>query len=570
MIKNKFGINLLFIIFIIFIVYSSVNLKLSKSIDKEDENKIYNVKKEFEIENIDEELIDNPDVYLNSDDSKIYDIYITILPKKDDTTITFSELNAYNEKGITSYNLDSNDPYSLVYFSEAPIDLNNLKTPNATIELRGQSSRSFQQKSYKIKIIEKDLNWYGYKNLNFNKHFEDDTRVKNKLSYDFFEKLDDFISLDTRFVNLYIMDIGNGEITYSNYGLFTFIEQPNKSFLKRHKLDANGNLYKAEFFEFRRYPDNLKTIDDITYDNYKFEEILESKGNNDHYKLLDMLDTLNDYSVDIDYIIDKYFDEDNLLTWLAVNILTENIDSNSRNYIIYSPLNSLKWYFIPWDYDKAWDHNYDKNLELNYEKWSVGISNYWGVIIFNRYFKAEGKVELLGKKIEEVSKLFNKSNATNLLNGYFSIVSERIFKEPDILEIDQTKEEYINEYYGLADRFDKAKKRYYETLDNPMPFFLHEAIKRNNKYNFKWDYSYDLQGDNVTYKFYLSSDENFSNIIFEYDNLINTQCMVDDLPPGEYYWNVISVDENGNTQIPFDILIKNGYYYFGVKNFVVN
>lgn len=64
-----------------------------------------------------------------------------------------------------------------------------------------------------------------------------------------------------------------------------------------------------------------------------------------------MLDDVNDYSVSIDDIMDKWFCEDNLFSWLAFHILMGNIDTQSRNVFLYSPLNSSTWYFISWDND---------------------------------------------------------------------------------------------------------------------------------------------------------------------------------------------------------------------------
>ena len=46
---------------------------------------------------------------------------------------------------------------------------------------------------------------------------------------------------------------GSGE--YEDYGLYTQVEQINKTYLKMHGLDKNGQLYKVNFFEFQRYED---------------------------------------------------------------------------------------------------------------------------------------------------------------------------------------------------------------------------------------------------------------------------------------------------------------------------
>ena len=60
-----------------------------------------------------------------------------------------------------------------------------------------------------------------------------------------------------------------------------------------HGLDKNGQLYKVNYFEFYRDEDVIKLADDPDYDQAKFEEKLEIKGDNDHTKLIAMLNDLN-------------------------------------------------------------------------------------------------------------------------------------------------------------------------------------------------------------------------------------------------------------------------------------
>ena len=53
-----------------------------------------------------------------------------------------------------------------------------------------------------------------------------------------------------------------------------------------------------------------------------------------------MLEALNDDSQKIDDVLDTYFDTENLVYWMAFQILTGNCDTQNRNCYLYSPLNS--------------------------------------------------------------------------------------------------------------------------------------------------------------------------------------------------------------------------------------
>lgn len=288
-------------------------------------------------------LVDNNKLYLEEDIS-IEEVYVTIVPPSNKDYVTFNELN----NNITLIDKDSHSFEE--YRAEVVFEYNNIGNDNlvanGTMKLRGQTSRFSKQKSYKIKLYDNASSWNGVRTINLNKHFYDETRIRNKLSYDYFKEIDNFISMRTQFVKLYIRDLSSNQAdsNYNYYGLYTAIEQPNKRFLKEHKFDENGHLYKAEYFEFFQY-DNIKLKDDITYDKDKFENILEIIGNDNHNKLIDMINAVNDYSQNINDVVDKFFDRDNLFTWLGINILLNNHDSNSRNFLLYSPLNSNKWFF---------------------------------------------------------------------------------------------------------------------------------------------------------------------------------------------------------------------------------
>ena len=64
-----------------------------------------------------------------------------------------------------------------------------------------------------------------------------------------------------------------------------------------------------------------------------------------------MLTDLNDYSIGIEDVLKEHFDEENIVYWMAFQILMGNVDTQNRNVYLYSPLNSDIWYFIAWDND---------------------------------------------------------------------------------------------------------------------------------------------------------------------------------------------------------------------------
>ncbi len=169
------------------------------------------------------------------------------------------------------------------------------------------------------------------------------------------KQIPNMVSLRTQFVHLYIMDQTTDPWSkaFADYGLYTQVEIPDKKFLKSRFLDPNGQLYKAAFFDFGRYPDQIRLVDDPLFDESIFSTRLEIKGNRDNSKLINMLDDVNNPDIPIEATFEKYFNADNYFTWMAYNILAGNVSTSSGNFYLYSPRNGNKFYFIPWDYDDS-------------------------------------------------------------------------------------------------------------------------------------------------------------------------------------------------------------------------
>lgn len=511
-------------------------------------------------------LVDNKAIYANDIDSQVDKLYVTVLPPSKKGAVTFQELNNVDSVDSSVYLNDASDPTVEIFFEGEKPGKNSSYKANATMELRGQSQRRAPLKSYKIKLFDDTPEWAGFSTINLNKHYVSALKIENKLAFDYFEILPDIVSLRTRFVRLYVRDLSSDsqDKDFKDYGLFTLIEQPNKKFLANHHLDKNGHLYKVENFEFFRHESSLKLTEDTTFDGARFEQVLEVRGNEDHKKLIEMLAAVNDFNQDINEVVDKHFDRDNLMTWLAANILFDNFDTNSRNFLLYSPLNSDKWFFLPWDYDGM-------QMETSARsKWQKGLANYWGMSLFNRLFKDPANAEALGKKIEETSRVVNQENTGKLLNSYYDVIKENLFVPPDVNYLKLQGEQYLQKYNDVGENMERNKKYFFDSLENPMPFFLGTPTLEKGEYVFNWDSSFDLQNDDLTYDFVLSKDSDFNIAIASYKGLKTLTCNVNNLKPGQYFYKVIARDSKGNWQHSFDkSKDDSGKVIHGAKQFIV-
>ena len=524
-------------------------------------------------------LRDKDLLYANEDDTSVVTMYLTVSRgnSAENTDHTWEEINTYSaydyeDMGVDRYQVaallqvgDENGPVAgEVGYGE--------NAPNATVQIRGQTSSRNAQKNYKIELKDNKGTWNGQRTINLNKHQGDDTRFRNKLVYKLIQGIPQIMGLRTQFVHLYVKDNTQGtEGQFEDYGLYTQVEQLNKRGLETHGLDKNGHLYKINFFEFYRYEDVIMLETDPDYDLAAFEELLEVKGDSDHTKLIAMLDALNDYTIPTEEVLEEYFDVENIAYWMAFQILIGNTDTQSRNMYIYSPQNSNTWYIIPWDNDKAFSiTEYEMEEFTESGSWESGITNYWGNVLFQRCLKSEDFRAYLDDVIQELREYLSVERLTELTQRYAAVVKPYAYSMPDEMYIGFTEEEYDENVAAIPYEVEECYQRYLESLEKPMPFYIGQPVIEEDKLVFTWDPAYDLDAEDIVYTVELSSDYMFNDVIYREENVLLPQVSVDVPEPGQYFVRIRATNESGYTQDAFDYYVTDAGKHFGMLSFYVN
>ena len=524
------------------------------------------------------EFRDNKYLYKNSDPKKVVTMYLTVLEGNsgEGTDHTWEEVNSYSAYDYEKMGIDRYKVEGLLQVGDEsgplPGELGyNQISPNCTVQIRGQSSSLREQKNYKISVKDNKGQWNGQSTIALNKHVSDPTRFRNKLSYDLISGIDEIMGLRTTFVHLYVKDTtSGGNNKFTDYGLYTQVEQLNKTALKAHGLDNKGHLYKINFCEFYRYEDVIKLKDDPDFNIKEFEKILEVKGNDDHSKLIKMLEDVNDYSKDFDEVLDKHFDMENLSYWMAYQILMGNIDTQSRNFYIYSPLNIDKWYIIPWDNDGSLRRT---ELKLAGRSdnggWEEGISNYWGNVLFKRALKSEKYVLALNRAIEEIKAYLNYERVNEYVTTYASIVKPYLYRMPDIMYAPVTSGQFDYIVKNLASEIEANYLSYKESYEKPMPFFIGLPKKTEKGLYIECEGAFDFDLENITYNIQIAKDYRFNNVVANFENVLIPAVTIDMLPKGQYFIKVTATNASGYTQTAFDYYMTSEGKQYGVKCFYV-
>ncbi|MFN4121796.1 MAG: CotH kinase family protein [Flavobacteriales bacterium] len=217
--------------------------------------------------------------------------------------------------------------------------------------LRGNTSMAAQKKPFKVSFntYVPGAKWNGLEKLNLNAHHNDPAHFRAKLCWDLIRDAG-LPGSRTSFVRLFI----NNEYR----GLYTNVEHIDEEFVKRYfDGTGRGNLYKC------LYPAPLQFISNNP-DAYKFvagnRRAYEQKINDfadDYRDLEEFIRILNQTSADdFECELEKVFNVDRYLRYLALDILTGNWDGynyNQNNFYLYKNQLTGQFEYIPYDLDNT-------------------------------------------------------------------------------------------------------------------------------------------------------------------------------------------------------------------------
>lgn len=522
-------------------------------------------------------LRDNESLYKVYDDSGVETMYLTVSRgnSSEGTDHSWSEINQYSADDYTAMGVERYKVNGLLQVGDEQGPVSGElgfgeSAPNATVQIRGQSSSEFQQKNYKIELKSGKGKWRGQRTIALNKHVNDGLRFRNKMAYDLIKGIDQMMGLRTQFVHLYVKDETSGSDSFDDYGLYTQVEQLNKTALQAHGLDKNGQLYKVNYFEFYRDEDVIKLADDPDYDQTKFEEKLEIKGDNDHTKLIAMLNDLNDYSVPMSEILGKYFDTENIAYWMAFQLLTGNIDTQNRNVYLYSPTNSDTFYLLDWDNDgMLMRKEYEIRQRADGQSWENGISNYWGNILLRRCLQTKSFRTALDKAVNDEYKYMSAGRINSMVRQYRSIVEPYVQKMPDSMHEPLTSSQYDTVAKQLHSEIEQNYQTYQTGFNKPMPFYIGKPTPTNGKLRLNWDVAYDFNDEDLRYTVTVSKDYAGNDVVFSQSDVVLPEAVMDMPDEGQYFIKVSVSNASGYTQDAFDHYIADGNKIYGTKCFYV-
>jgi spore coat protein CotH len=261
--------------------------------------------------------------------------------------LTFHQ-NAYWDSLIDSYAGD--------FYIKADIEIDGILLADCGVKMKGNSSYNSTsvKKSFKLDFNEfvNAQNYDGLKKLNLNNAFKDPTLLREKLMFDFLNA-NGCYAPRAHFANVYIND--------QLWGLYTTVEEIDKTFLSNAFQDDKGNLFKGDPSGDLKWLGAQQSLYEPKYE-LKLNESL-----NDWTDLITFINTLNNTPGNLHEALNPIFDSENFIkTWAAHNLFA-NLDSyigSGHNYYLYHDSLTSQFKFISWDANEAFG-NFNMGMSVS-------------------------------------------------------------------------------------------------------------------------------------------------------------------------------------------------------------
>lgn len=268
--------------------------------------------------------------------------------------------------------------------------------------------------SYKIDFdyYDSSTNFYGLTKLNLNCAYQDNSYMKNNLSYKLF-KIMGVPYCESSFAYITI----NGK----EWGLYEMIEGVEESYLiKNFGIEnSTGDLYKPD-----GTGSDLKWIDD-NYSSYTGMDLKTNKDTTDNSKLIAFLNAINNTDgVDLE----KYLNVDEALRYFAVNTALANMDSYQgsmkHNYYLYEIDGVFQ--ILPWDYNLAFGGMGGSNISIdNPTNANLEDRPLLNILLSNEEYK-----ERYYNYLEQVANIFTDGTLKSMIEEVTNLIEPYVIKDP--------------------------------------------------------------------------------------------------------------------------------------------
>lgn len=276
------------------------------------------------------------------------------------------------------------DHLGLGDYSDAEIKLYDAKGDlgfdgEMKIKYRGNSNFQYSKKSFTLKfkkalsMVSMDRSVYW----KLNAEYIDKTFMRNKLSYDLFRQFrKGNFAPEVDFTVLYENEKYQGIYTISEgvneYRLGLNLDDPNAVLFKEPPFHFAPSKHKKNYDNFAHYSKvderyayfsqkAKKKLIKQSYYNQRYPDIFEDNKKSIIHNVTEFLFNSSDADF-TEKVFQDYFDQDNILDWHLLLLITNNGDGIIKNNYFYRTASNEPLMYCPWDFDHSFGREGDGAL----------------------------------------------------------------------------------------------------------------------------------------------------------------------------------------------------------------
>lgn len=311
---------------------------------------------------------------------------------------------------ITSYTSNTWDTIVSKYYAKeytpVRIEIDGDVIDSVGIRIKGNSfspeympQERYQAFRLKFGEFRDGQKYDGLKQVNLHNH----DLLENLLSYNLFQN-SDLICPRTNFAKLWFDN--------KLIGIYMFVDEYDKTFLKRNYNNNDGNLFKADdkgaYLNWLGHDPNL----------YAVYELETNEEQNDKTDLINFLYSIH-HSSDLQLVdsLKSYLNLDAFMKSLAIEALVCKGDAfydSGHNYFLYHNSSTNKFEYLPWDMDVSFGF-------IFYLDFSGMHNEFLNKILSNEYLKGKyysNVCEMINNSIFDIDRLIALIESTeNMLQN---------------------------------------------------------------------------------------------------------------------------------------------------------
>jgi parallel beta-helix repeat protein len=415
------------------------------------------------------------------------------------------------------------NPFEDIYV-DCSFEYNGFIWPDARIRLRGEDSRAYPKKSFKINF-DADNRFGNRDKINLISCWTDASFIREHLSYDLYRRAGLFAS-ETWYARFFV----NGVYM----GLYLDVEQVDEHFLGYTDLPDDASIYKADA------SGSMLSNNENLYAVWKKETNTDT-GIDDLIELRTWLDQTP--ASGFDKLLPRKFDPEILARVIAVNTFIGNQSTYYHNYFLVHDISgSGQWMYLPWDMDLTFYYA-DNYREPPYYR-SSHQSDCRTNPLISKSWCSPGMRHMIFDEMENLSE--------ELLEGnyYANYIAELRTLLHNAVEEDTLKQftlaDFEAELTNLPGAIEERRQVILDQIVNePAPFLLKRSMLNNQGTLLYWTPAISPNGEPVTYDIQISDNTYFTGELVTIPGIQTTWYLMPDLPETDQFYRVYSRTSGG-------------------------